>query len=106
MGKHTSLFQILDTDEEEVYSIDDKLCCKSFAGDKHVSLLRKFVNYGQKKFYKIGPRRQLYETGVNLPTLCCKLDQLHNGTERFEKCKQLLEYQNLLFLSDIWWLKL
>ncbi len=29
-----------------------------------------------------------------------------NGTERFEKCKQLLEYQNLLLLSDIWWLKL
>jgi hypothetical protein len=24
--------------------------------DKHASLLRKFVNYGQKKFYNIGPR--------------------------------------------------
>ncbi len=54
--------------------VDDRLCCKSFAGDKHVSLFRKFVNYGQKKFYKIGPRRQLYETGVNLPTLSSKLD--------------------------------
>jgi hypothetical protein len=28
-----------------------------------------------------------------------------NGTARFEKSKQLLEYQNLLLLSDIWWLK-
>ncbi len=27
------------------------------------------------------------------------------GTAHFEKCKQLLEYQNLLLLSDIWWLK-
>ncbi len=23
----------------------------------------------------------------------------------FEKCKQLLKFQNLLLLSDIWWLK-
>jgi hypothetical protein len=29
-----------------------------------------------------------------------------NGTAYFEKCKQLLEYQNLLLLCDIWWLKL
>ncbi len=28
-----------------------------------------------------------------------------NGAAHFEKCKQLLEYQNLLFLTDIWWLK-
>ena len=26
------------------------------ARDKHSSLLQKFVNYGQKKFYNIGPR--------------------------------------------------
>jgi len=25
------------------------------ARDKHSSVLRKFVNYGQKKFYNIGP---------------------------------------------------
>jgi hypothetical protein len=28
------------------------------ARDKHSSLLRKSVNYGQKKFYNIGPRPQ------------------------------------------------
>ncbi len=27
-----------------------------FARDKHSSLLRKLVNYGRKKFYRIGPR--------------------------------------------------
>jgi hypothetical protein len=26
-----------------------------------------------------------------------------NGTTRFEKCKQLLEYQKYLLLRDIWW---
>jgi hypothetical protein len=29
-----------------------------------------------------------------------------NGTERFENCKQLLEYQNFLLLRDIYWLSL
>jgi hypothetical protein len=29
---------------------------EELAGDKHSSLLRKFVNYGQNKFYKIRPR--------------------------------------------------
>jgi hypothetical protein len=29
-----------------------------------------------------------------------------NGTTRFEKCKQLKEYQNLLYSGEIWWLKL
>ncbi len=28
-----------------------------------------------------------------------------NGSAHFEKCKQLLEYHNLLLLNDIWWLK-
>jgi hypothetical protein len=28
-----------------------------------------------------------------------------NGKAHFEKCKKLSEYQNLLFLNDIWWLK-
>jgi len=28
---------------------------KRNVGDKHSSLLRKFVNYGQKTFYNIGP---------------------------------------------------
>ncbi len=31
------------------------------ARDKHSSLLQKFVNYGQKKFHNIGPRRQCYK---------------------------------------------
>jgi hypothetical protein len=29
------------------------------ARDKHSSLLRKFVNYGQKKFYNIGHRKKM-----------------------------------------------
>ncbi len=29
---------------------------EKLAGDKHSSLLRKLINYGQKKFNKIGPR--------------------------------------------------
>jgi hypothetical protein len=28
-----------------------------------------------------------------------------NGTVRFEKCKQLFEYQHLVSLRDIWWSK-
>jgi hypothetical protein len=31
-------------------------------------------------------------------------DRLY-GRASFEKCKQVLEYQILLLLSDIWWLK-
>jgi hypothetical protein len=30
--------------------------------DKHSSLLQKFVNNGQNKFYNIGPRAQRYKT--------------------------------------------
>jgi hypothetical protein len=41
-------------------------------------------------------------TGLLL-CVCCL--HAHNGTARFEKCKQLLEYQNLLLLSDIFCLK-
>ncbi len=33
-----------------------------FARNKHSSLLRKSVNYGQKKFYNIGPWAQCYKT--------------------------------------------
>jgi hypothetical protein len=29
----------------------------------------------------------------------------YNWTERFEKCKMLLEYQNFILLSGTWWLK-
>jgi hypothetical protein len=28
---------------------------------------------------------------------------LMNGAVRFEKCKQMFEYQHLLLLRDIWW---
>ncbi len=30
---------------------------------------------------------------------------LFNATARFKKCKQLFEYQHLLFLRDSWWSK-
>ncbi len=34
-----------------------------------------------------------------------KLTIFFNGTARFKKCKELLEYQYLLILRDIWWSK-
>jgi hypothetical protein len=34
-----------------------------------------------------------------------KMLQCCNGTARSKNCKQLLEYQNLLLLRDIWWSK-
>jgi hypothetical protein len=33
------------------------------------------------------------------------VDTKFNGTTHFKKCKQLCEYQYLLLLRDIWWLK-
>ncbi len=36
-----------------------------FARDKHSSLLRKFVNYGWKKFYNIGPWIQKVKNQFN-----------------------------------------
>jgi hypothetical protein len=33
------------------------------------------------------------------------MPEVNNGTERFNKCKQLFEYQHLLLLRDIWVLK-
>jgi len=33
------------------------------------------------------------------------INTLHNGTTHLKKCKQLLEYQHLLLLRDIWWSK-
>jgi hypothetical protein len=34
--------------------------------EKYSSLLQKFVIYGQKKFYNIGPRSQIYKTFFNI----------------------------------------
>jgi hypothetical protein len=36
---------------------------------------------------------------------CATTASFNNGTAYFEKFKQLLECQNLLLLSDIWWSK-
>jgi hypothetical protein len=35
---------------------------EKLARDKHSSLLRKAIKYGQKKFYNIGPWRKSYKT--------------------------------------------
>jgi hypothetical protein len=35
------------------------------AGDKHSSLLRKFVIYDRKKFYRVGPKRERVDIGSN-----------------------------------------
>ena len=37
---------------------------KKSVRDKHSSLLRKCVNYGQKKFYNIGPRIELMRAQI------------------------------------------
>ncbi len=42
------------------------------ARDKHSSVLRKFVNYGQKKFYNIGPRSQFYKNSLLSHRRCGK----------------------------------
>jgi len=36
-----------------------RLGWKKLAKDKHSSLLQKFINYGNKKFYSTGPRTYL-----------------------------------------------
>ncbi len=36
------------------------------ARGKHSNLLRKFVNYGQKKFYNIGPSAQFLKTFLSV----------------------------------------
>jgi len=36
---------------------------ESPAKDKHSSLLRKFINYGRKKFYNIGPKNVAKKVG-------------------------------------------
>jgi hypothetical protein len=35
---------------------------EKLARDKHSIILRKSINYGQKKFYNIGPRSQFFKT--------------------------------------------
>ena len=48
---------------------------------------------------------QLLYLSINLSVWLSVYVFVFNGTACFEKCKKLLEYQNLLLLSDIWWLK-
>ncbi len=71
-GKPCYLSQILEVKALRAYSIMERLegaflrlapclTCKHWArleklaSDKHTGLLRKFVNYGRKKFYYMGP---------------------------------------------------
>ncbi len=56
--------------ERDSTEIGSVLSCKhqtrllKFARDKHSSLLQKFVNYGRKKFYNIGPGTVKLATAV------------------------------------------
>jgi len=45
-------------------------------------------------------------TGMHQKYPIMNFGHFANGTVRFNKCKQLCEYQHLLLLRDIWWLKL
>jgi hypothetical protein len=62
-----------------------RLGWKRNVGDKHSSLLQKFINYGQKKFYNFGAWGQSHKTflGINLLDLVCKFDH-------FTSMRQLL----------------
>ncbi len=46
---------------------------KKLAKDKHSSLLQKFVTYGRKKFYNIGPRDQIWAEFSSLEVAICML---------------------------------
>jgi hypothetical protein len=64
------------------------------AGDKHSSLLQKFVTYGRKKFYNIGPRCVMalavvilildVLTVVAAPVRDCKTSSTTKGRKKFE----------------------
>ncbi len=53
-----------------------RLGLEELAKDKHSSLLRKFVNYGRKKFYNIGPWYCHLDTTL---TLCHTQDQIQES---------------------------
>jgi hypothetical protein len=46
---------------------------EKLAGEKHSSLLQKLVNFGQEKFYNIGPLEQCYITFLSVIYECLKL---------------------------------
>ncbi len=43
---------------------DNQTRLERLATDKHSSLLRKFVNYGCKKFYRISPGERKWQKGL------------------------------------------
>ncbi len=49
-------FQLLHSRVSSILIHNHWTRLERLARDKHSSLLQKFVNYGQKKFYNIGPR--------------------------------------------------
>jgi Dynein heavy chain, N-terminal region 2 len=54
---------------------------EKLARDKHSGLLRKCVNYGQKKFYNIGPRSHLESIFIGSEDI---RKQLPIDSERFD----------------------
>jgi hypothetical protein len=56
-------------------------------GEKLSSLLGTFISYKENE--------ELWMRHLHIMS--------SSGTAHFEKCKQLLEYQNYLLLKDIWW---
>jgi len=76
------------------------------ARDKHSSLLRKFVNYGRKKFYNIGPSATSSNDVTNgEKNFFCRDDEiwevaevLQNLTKRVQLCIRPENRQN--FVND------
>ncbi len=57
-GASAMSFTYLDSDHTHKHQTK----VEKLAGDKHSSLFKKFVNYGSKKFNKIGLKAQCYIT--------------------------------------------
>jgi len=61
----------------------------------------------RRTFYVEEVGNRIYQVGTYsyYPVEYLFIWQPDNGTAHFKKSKQLFEYQHLLLLRDIWWLK-
>jgi hypothetical protein len=111
MGKHFSLF-CRNVSDEKIKRIGTLTTAFNFYFEVMVVLLvahlmlAKACQDGQV-LPPPGPCSNWAPVDPSLPfptptTLAYPYSSANNGTTRFEKCKQLLRYQNLLLFSDIW----
>jgi hypothetical protein len=69
-----------------------------FARDKHSSLLKKFINYGCKKSYNIGPRVEVANTlayygAATITAMKFVIVQAHSGQKKIMYVKKLFSTQ-------------